>query len=274
MADNYKVSFLFENGKQGWSESYYTVASTDAGALSLAQTLKTYRTPMLAFPAKLTAIRLTNLTTPGPAGITPYFPTNGGYSSGSDLPGTAWRSIQYAADTARQTSIYLRGIPDDVYKSAGVASSDYAIFLAAFNSFRNYMVTPVGFWFIKGKPRKKTGTRIPILTWSISTHQSETELNFSAPSGLVTGDQVTIYNAIDFKPAPGVITVIGPGTLTTAIKVRLTTPVGFSYAGGAYLIKVTPIFKPITSISYGNVTTRATGRPFGVRRGKRPGRPK
>lgn len=274
MADKWKNTFIFENGDNGWSETYYSDAPNLASNQTLVDTLAALRIPLLAFPARIKSSRSTNLSTPPGKDIQKYPAQNGTYATQADLPWTAWLAQPNAAAEGRSTNIYMRGIPDAVFDRQGLSNStDYTNFVNRFKTFRQQLIQ--GPWYIRGRPRKKTGTRYAISTMAASTVQSRTTIAFGgALPPVAEGDYITIYGIPSLNPAPGQVVVREVNTVAVDISVGYTTPPNYVYPGGGFMIIATPQFAKITAVPYSDVTKRNIGRPSGAHRGRRKKNPR
>lgn len=272
-----KVQFLFSAGKNGWSETYYCQSSDLTTGFNAALALARKRWTLLASPAAIDYIRVSDAENPrrstitGIGGGTAYPMSYEAYATESDTP---WQAqlvslSNNAADLQRQ--LYVRGNADGVFDRGDPANADATLWTQKFTTQFKPEITS-GTWFIKKRQRNITGvTRFNIANISPNgTDATQTDLLFDTTAPTTQpGDFIVVYRIKGLRPAMGLVRVIGDGATNLTKRVFFTLPASFNYTGGAYAIQYVVSYEAIAYCNWQRTTERKTGRPFGVTRGRR-----
>lgn len=275
---NVKLILFFRNGVQGWSETIYLSTADLNAAFSTALIYASKRSLLLALPANIDAIRVSDAEASrasrlvGVGSGTPFPMPASGYTSQSDQTDVAAQIGIFDQANAVQRAMMLRGLPDNVYDQAAPGNPDQSLFFTRLAAFLQE-IAPLGGGPYRIAERIRLGQggterfiENVVVDW---THN---ETNFTLDTPLIdvpNGHLLNVYNMRGFQPTPG------------TVKLKRTESAGLNaivlwvpnkptiYQGGAQIVVTVETFKPITSASFIRIANRKTGRPFGVPRGRR-----
>lgn len=265
----YRLTFFFEKGKYGWTETLYTNAATLDVAMTNAQVLYPKRRDLNAADAKLTAIRASDDLIRGDS---LFFPVPEGQQSNKD-GGPA--QINQAPDgleiRLQSTSLIrrvliLRGLDDDCQR--GGIFSPNANWNTYFPVWRAAMTS--GVFCLKSLKRPGSGSIIATMTNDyVLGRISFTTVN--TIDTINTGDLVYIGGGKGVPGLRGYWRVVKTGASAFYINSRVNT------------LGMTPVWyvrladydlSAITTVQAGRLGTRKTGRPSFGPRGRRSARPR
>jgi hypothetical protein len=264
----FKVIFFFSFPKAGWSETYYTFAGNLEEANSEAGTLQGERLKVLAAPYRMDAYRISEENNPRNS-ILVEVGLSGQYNkiARGDVPWQAQLLRLVSVGSEAKRPLYLRGIPDAVFDEADPQNVDAIDWKAKVkNTLAKQLV--LGPWHIKARTRPTGLNKVPITNWEFTPLEHESLVTTAAPTGLNTDDKIQVYKLRGFTPAPGICRVVSANPAAVSFRVRLHTPADFTYEGGAYYVKYSPIYPEVRFVYFGPVIHRDTGRPFGLQRGR------
>lgn len=253
-----RLTYFFELGDAGWSESIHTTLST--ASVAALQTLVTnytaVRLPLLIGEAQLTHVRISDDEVFRDIAFFPTgLPAPGGFSGPAAGPWDALLIRMIASSTLRR-SLFLRGLPQTVMD--GRHQSFRPAFQSAVNAYLAFLspANPVG---IAGK----------------SANPQIAILSAVAATGVVTLTGVMLGASIgSVVQLTGVPTSLAPTRYYRVINVAgpVLTLAGWSplvtLVNQGFLRLTTKTVVQVTSSSAGLITERKVGRPFGQLRGR------
>lgn len=262
---NFKVNYLFEGMlNTGWDETVYTVAADYTTAKNRALALADNRGELTGVGISLVDVRVSDdaiigdSMTSGPVVLNPEIKTEG-----ADVSWTA-AQMRCVSGTLYRRTWMLRGIPDYLFSSAADVIGAQTDWRKAFNRFANKLIS-LGF-SIKAKARGGDQPQFAIKSVE-QLGVAGYKVNTFLPHGLVQGDKVFIYNMKEAPSLKGERTV-ALSTGATSFEVDTTPNPVFTYKQKAYVRKIVYIYPAITGATYIRIARRATGRPFGLFRGR------
>jgi hypothetical protein len=289
MAGPFKCIAFFELTAQytpqisyGWSETYYSPLGQAPLAENAFKRLLAVRKTLMAFPAAITAYRITDTTQ-----IRASYLVNFGalgivnstqYISAADNAPSCPMMRLYGGDPNYfNRGLFLRGQPDGAYNDATQVGADTLAWQQAYSNFGAYLqgsASPNDVWQMKDRTRPvfppDGGANVePILTWTANPtngYLSQVTVGTILPEGTM---YALTYRVKGLPTSPGLVQIVsGAGTLT--MQVKYLTPGGYLYPGGGFITPYQASFNNIAQFSaYPRWTRRATGRPSDQPRGRR-----
>lgn len=263
------VQIFFEQGRTGWSETYYTNGDFegDAPFAGLRAGIAFGRGRLLSEGVVLSAIRISDLNNrkkvavfQGPGGSPFSFPTIP-TTADPDMPFTSVL-VRYnmAAGGIRRT--FMRGLQDGLTHSKDGKITD-ATWLANFNAWVNYQVANgfIGFVRSTGQGPK------PITDFTIVSGKYHI---FADTSILPSDQKIRISGFVSDPPINGVWRAHSPDTgeiILTESNTTRTNPPRFN-PGGVYRT-LRSESSAIVSGEQVRFTSHRVGRPFGLLRSRR-----
>jgi hypothetical protein len=272
-----KVTFVFNDGRQGWSETWYLGAIVDLGtAAARAATLGVARRELLARGVSLEYIRTSDEAVLGDSLVSiTRAAVAGGTVAGGLAPDTPYNAILVRAQAGAlyRRQVWLRGIPDDwirrnatdppFYQAPGqqVALASFLLELTKAPAFAIRAIA------------KEAGVTVPRRVNGVTFNGATGRYVLDVGAhGFANNDQVRVRAA---KPASaaalnGVFGLTG----VTGTTVEITPSpadggiVGY-LAGSASIAKRVIAYYPINFGVAVRYAKRATGRAFFVPRGRR-----
>jgi hypothetical protein len=280
---NGKIVFFLSQGKNGWSESYYTNDTTLDSLQHSAQALYMARFRLLAEPATIDYVRLADAGSLRVSTLTPaqtggvFNAVRPSYVSDCEVVGRTAEMTIYTV-SGHQRKIYLRGAPDDAFNLVQPTNFDAQLFLSYYGEFgqlvSNMATLGTGIWQMREKPRAifppNVGANvIAIVTWISTTPSTNTVMGL-ATAPITPTPFGTVYKAKGLPFSPGLVQVVAVGVNPAVLTIRYRTPADYVYPDGAFYLPYAPVFENISSFSSApSWSVRRTGRPFGVSRGRR-----
>lgn len=279
----YKMSLLINSNQGlacGWSETYYTSFTSISGATTKAQGLMGARRAILCKDFSIVAVRLTGdilappartqiLNQPGglPGLLTPL----------EDYPNTAIL-FQLRGASSRALSKDLRGWPDDFVEA--IVTNAVRLSPAgrtALDTFIAYLVSNSIGWRVNGRfgDPGVAGFRSTGVTTGLG---ASTSIAGTVPPAWATAHPTIVVNGFRSPISQLNGTYTGAGYTVSGGAVVLFKGVSSDYlapygtGGGVTVSEQTPAFIDPTSGTYVRTSSRKTGRPFGLLRGRRPNR--
>jgi hypothetical protein len=263
-----KVTFFFEQGKWGWSETLYNSATQTSVALTSARALVGPRRNLLAKESQLTAIRA-SLDDPQRDSLFYSVPNADGFGlqglGNSDIPNTCLVMRMEATDQHRR-SYPLRGIPDEMVTNGGVWKPD-APYIAAINAYRAALINTT--WGIAGN----TGLAPTLLIVDSVQDFLNGRVGFTTnvDHNFNDNDLVYIGGRSPLKGFNGHWRVLKSVTDTKVFYIRTRTQ-ATPFWVGLTVRKIQKAFVAFTNLIPERTSHRVTGRPFGAPRGKQSAR--
>jgi len=264
---NARTTFFFEDGKYGWSESYFSQPASVQAARAAALLIAPKRIALLGTGPVFAAIRVSDADIERDSLITlaADIPTGKDRrEEASDVPYSSWL-CQLSNGTRYKRPLYLRGCPDiditDPEDAAahGVFKKAWAAYVAALIA-GGYMLRVL----LRGtdNPSKKiTDVFGDAAGFKVTT----------AAHGLVNNDVVRISGVKGSTVPKGKYTVRKVDD-DNFVALHLPAPGAVGYTGGGEWTKQIIGFKPVTEGIIVRQTRRATGRPFDSPHGRRKAR--
>lgn len=277
----YKVTYFFNSGVCGWSESYCNDAPNDQAALVAADSLAKIRMVLCGSDIDMPYIRVSNMdirgdailgpgkgytTEVGKAGLTyirPAYPT-----LKADV---AWTAVQFkfSKDDIVVGRTYARGMPDDFFTSDRVFVPRLN-WINAFTKFSQDIANPANGWCVYRKPKSTPTNTFKIKT---ATAVAGADLTITVPAGFTTAAPAPVRISglkSDLGTLNGTFNMIAHVGNTLTIEKVFNDPVPTFVAGSGKIQSATPA--PLSSLAVDwmrNATTRKAGRPFGAPVGRR-----
>jgi len=138
----FQVTFVFNQERMGWSETWYLDQSNYDLALVSATNTATRRSMLLGAGPKLEYIRVSDVLVPGDSKVTKVGVDTVTQTDTADTP---WNAIycRFNAGPLYRRQVWLRGIPDDWIRLINGAPNQNispAAMNSAFNTFKNYII--------------------------------------------------------------------------------------------------------------------------------------
>lgn len=269
-----KVNFLFSQGKQGWSETYYTTAGDLATGYAQAFTLAQARALLMSEPCQLDFIRVSDRATlrasqianVGPDGAN-LIDSNPNYHSDAGEAQDCMLLTLYATSANKQRPLYIHGYPDDALDTIDPNNPDAQLFFQKLNDYRTALKN--GQWFILNKPAFDPANGELITGLAPGQNPKTTTINTGTALGVNADDYVEVYKVTGLRPRIGTQRVLSVTNNGLDITVGYTLPSGFTYGGGAYVLQSAESLNVIEDSNIRGFTSHKVGRPFGVSRGRR-----
>jgi len=271
----WKTIFEFSHPQGGWSETYWNNYDSDAtAAYNSALVLAQERMWLSATPTVMNYLRLSDATTSRNASITrvnltcPF-----DYTSDSDVGYNSAMVRLYAGASGYNRTVYVRGIPDDVYDLDSTGNTDENNWKNHFEAHYKQALIPGGSgqkWFVRSRNRETSNPKKTIVVIAPNTLNGRLEFDYlPSDTGPAVGDYVVLYGVKGVQPAPGLVKVVGVDTVLKRVVVDYVLPRNYTFQGSPmwrnYLVKYTLI----DYASVAKITHRIIGRPFGLSRGRR-----
>jgi len=265
----YKVTFLFNQNRLGWSETYYINLSSLPAVLTATIALEKARSPMLGTGSVLEAARISDVDKPRQCSLYPAdeLPLN------EEFTDTAWNGILVelcAGNNEYHRSLILRGVPD-VWIVYNPTTGQMAVTNTATKAFGNFLVQLKKGWQMRVVSKDDADVN----------KRDVTQIN-SALNGMVDvtipGTTAKAGEKIRFTDFAGpdkkklnktfeVLKVVGD-----VVEIRLVaaslTDITENGGGKAWHHKI--VYRPITDGATFRPAKKSTGRAFFVPRGRRP----
>lgn len=140
----YQVTYFFNLSKWGWTETYYADGTGPDAVMVRAKALIATRTALMARPARIEAIRVSDVNILNDSLV--FFQAIGGdgavgQPTTPDVPWTSWLTKATSLN-GRNRNIYLRGVPDSTVEFDQNANFNNAPanFRQAFNNWVNVLL--------------------------------------------------------------------------------------------------------------------------------------
>lgn len=261
-----KVTFFFECGKYGWSETIYSSSSTVDGAKALALLLMPKRTAILTSPCTMIGIRCSNDDPPLDSLFHVPSPADGAgrlWPGQSDIPNTCL-DLRMESGALHRRAYQLRGIPDDMVKAGGELDID-PTYRGVLTQWRNMLTNTLWGMRIRNAP----GSAVDILTMINENDGRSVLVTTALPHGLVFNDLVYISGRSNVKGFNGTWRVRVTGA--TTFQILSSRPTGNLFFN-LKVRKLTYTFAAFTEAIIERASHRITGRPFGAPVGRRRAR--
>jgi hypothetical protein len=253
-----RITFFYEQGENGWSESLHSTATDTPTLIALALGYSNQRMAFSSPETVMTHIRISDdqvfrdaILDPVPLPRTGQFKPN----NGAEAPWVAF-DLRLQANPQVTRSLFVRGFP------AGQIDGNLPSFTPAFNTLyaRYVQYIAQNAFGIKNKDRSQV--KQPIYTVSLAG-----VVNMSVPVAfLANGDTVQILGVPRSVVPKRFYTVIN---LVDQSNFQLRGYAGPALTHQGYFRRIAYTILPINFTATDFVTKRGVGRPFGVQRGRR-----
>jgi len=265
----YASTMIFNQGKHGWSETWYQTVSTHAQALGALINLSTKRSLLLGTNAGIEYLRVSDVSVPFDAEVT---------VTGTDVIvqptfcDTPWNAIycRVNAGPKYRRQVWLRGIPDVwILFNANNISPLNPILEQVFRNFRQSLISN-GFQL---RVIDKEGfAGVPLDVTAMAVAGDYISYNVPGVAGVKVGEMVRIAKTTgpDRKKLNGrrKIRAIAGTVLTLDVKADDIADLGANIPGEFWYQKIA--YKNVESGSVIRPAKRDTGRAFFVSAGRRP----
>lgn len=264
-------TMIFNQGRYGWTESWYRDSSDYFTALQALTNLATRRTSLLGSGARIEVAKVSDVEAVGDSKDSTIGLDGMIQQLGADTP---WNAI-YARINAGglyRRQMWLRGIPDAwIALTAGNPNVNPldGILSSAFNTFKNYLVSQA--WLLRVILKTGAGaTETTVTAFSINGDGKMVFNVAGVPGG--PGDTFRIKYAVGPNPklVNGVYTI--QSNLAGVITTTTTAPDGLvpgDYNGMKHRPRIIS-YESITDGVIKRCGKRSTGRAFFVQAGRRP----
>lgn len=260
-----RCTLFFEQGKYGWTESYWTNAAslTDPAMQARGLQLAQKRIKVSGAHTTLPYMRYSveGVFRDAFFNVLPSNGLVGTINKISDAPSTALLCTQKTADNSKSRNIYLRGIWDDVVHNGGeyVPAPDFS---AAFDDYRTRLIADAWGWLgVASKDVGNAATVVQNLNGTVTV--TTVENMFDAPhprngrvsiSGMQGSTQLNGQQRVRITAA---------NSFTTRDRIAI-----FDYLTGGTITEVTLGFQQISQVNLSRVVRRKAGRPSFVSAGR------
>lgn len=276
----FKVSYIFNRGRLGWSESWHIQENDSKSAIEFAKENVPYRKKLLGSYAHLEGIRVSDVAVVGDArtytGPELFEDTENKVNDVTDPP---WSSILCRAraqdNNARQ--VWIRGVPDNVIKFDQVnerwiwQDTDYQ---KLFKAWASHCTRNPAF-LIRGTERNTGATAAIAVRDFICTQANQVIITTAADHSFQVGHQVRLlhFRARLLRVGRGpyyVLSTNGNREFTVLVPGADIFPL-FSPKNARVTRHIIGYF-PITELTMERAAKKSTGRAFFVSPGRRPAR--
>ena len=193
-----KCTLFFDQGRNGWTESYFLDGGLLSYAMASAQTkaLAVLRAKMCGEETTIIGSRVSDITKKGD-GWPDSFEIKGRQDCESDSPDVTAVALMRNVVGDRHKIIFMRGIPDEVVRFGGDYDFTACGFLDAFNSFAAELFSSVRNWGWLGRPDAGI-MKAAVTNYSIAAApQNTVTITFATP--LFTPDVVGTKQTVFFS---------------------------------------------------------------------------
>lgn len=270
MAINAKVTYIFNFGRNGWSETWYQATSDNLDqVMILARQVATKRAALLAKGASLEAIRVSDEQVSGDS-ILETTPNKLATTEASTKdPDTAWNCWLGRATSGSlyRRSVWFRGAPDEwiIWDPTTLKFAPVPTFAKAVADFEAILVKNV--FAIKALGKELAFSPITKISKIEEGVGGKYKITATA-HGFVNTDSVRVYGVKgdNISDVNGVWEVFNATADT--FEIPLNVSVGFLYKGGGKVRVRKYKYPQIDFLEYVRAAKRDTGRAFFVTRGR------
>lgn len=277
---NYKATFIFNQGRAGWSEvMYFTKNDIDAALVSAAN-VADKRAGLMSTETVLEAVRVSDEGITGDS-LIKFVNLNGPIANKSDegpgdVSAVGWLA-RLGAGALYRRAYWLRGLPDTYvkYTSDRKPIIDGNL-LSGFNAWKASVIANGGAMRVISKLDSDRHTRLVNYVISDTIDATLTRVGTQTAHPFVAGDTVyvarvkmipTVIYPIPF-PVNGLHRVLATET-TLSMQLNLRWRAGWVYQSGGTVYKVVYTYPTIDTFNLERPGKRNTGRAFFVPAGRR-----
>lgn len=273
----YQVTHVFNSFRRGWSETWYTEASTHAAALGKGTNLAGYRIPLLGKGNILEMVRASDVAIRGDSQV--YFLSNNQATSEetADNPANAILTRIESGPLYRRPFL-LRGLPDDWIiidiTHGGILDLDGTGLFDAFSTFKARLISEGFLLRVISKDVGDVGERA---VTAVAAGDPGTTLLTVDGTGIEQGDTVHLVqfasgSVEDARLYNGVWRVLARTATTVTIPLDQADVLVPGVLTLGKLHRRIVKYVPIDAGQIIRAATRQTGRAFFVSAGRRPRR--
>lgn len=281
----YRLSFLFQQGVQGWSENWY-YSSTDtpqdlATRLGVSSWLGPY-TALKGDSVSILAMRVSDVADARSNFLyqldSNVRALNGGQYGPGDMAGASLLADLYTGQAARRPFLY-RGLAESLtnYDPDGFAQFS-AQFRTAWAAWIGWLTNASGLQIRSLVPpgNPPANPNVPVLILGTdSNNPSRTLISTLPPQGFTwpSAGRLVFHklNRRIFPAFSGTIPYVTISSTVLAVPIPWASPAPSLYPGNATCRVATFSYGNVSRGIYRDFRTRKVGRPFGPARGRRPG---
>lgn len=271
----WKTTFIFNEGKSGWSETWYktgaSLSTTINNILTDALVLKGLRTPLLGQGCVLEAIRISDVAIRGDSKLWSAFltaPTD--QTQSADAAGFSMLCRVEAGSLYRRQQ-WLRGIRDDWLVRDIVTGQPIAppALTTAYTAFRLQLIND--HWQLRCIDKEAPNLIVSPITGFIADG-TNTKVLAAGFAGVQVGDEVRVRGIVgpDAKALNKVWKVLAADAAGVTIGLPFASLIAPALDLLGKLQTRVVVYKDITDAEMLRLATRQTGRAFFVPRGRRP----
>jgi len=257
------IFFALPNRQQGWSESVYSALSPASANATIESNLS-LRLALLASDCACIGFRSSVLGPPKDSLLREFSPGKFGKS----LDGVAQNAetcLNYRGYTATRNRLFtFRGIPDtwiaDGVRTPVGVNGRYLV-----EAWLHYLIT-ASFGLTTPDPANAI-THNAVITTGATAGVDATVANPVLGALVNYGDKVRI-RGVKGNPIYNAVWKVSPNVPNTSFTLLGSRKYYISYAGDSTSQKISLTADPLTNWVFANCSTRNTGRPFGVPRGR------
>ncbi len=269
---HYKITTFFEQGKQGWSESWYIESTAQAVANGRAQTLSAKRQNMLAEGVNIIGIKVSDVDVFGDSralqGLDADAPDNANEQK-QDVIGVGAQYLCEAGNQYRSVRVF-RGMPDsyavwdDSKERMWLTAKAQKLFEGFFKEIKTLDLR------LKAKLAPPQVATVKVQDLSLNA-QGNYQITTAAPHTLLTGEDVHFRGKTvgSYPKLRGEHTIFRIDDTSFEVRVEDVNAIP-KYLGGVTYTKVEYGYVEYDDFVLKGVSKRDTGRPFGLSRGRSP----
>lgn len=267
----WRATFFLEQGKQGWTESWYKDGDKPANAMAQAEALSILRVRILQRGALLNKIRISVPGAPRDAEFKAYSDASstgqyGAAVNSEDREAQVSINVRLFAGDATWRTWMVRGVPADAIDNIAGKSTVQPIYEAILRNFVTQVAA--GSWALRKSGYGASNRVLSIVQLSGKLQTVTTVDNLAA--GIVAGAVVNLRGGTGVSNINGNWRVRAVLGLTSfSVWPKITRQYGDLDAGSLDVRLVTQTYPSITAGTPIGVTTRRTGRPSYLPRGRR-----
>jgi len=262
----------------GWSESYYREGVSQVTAEAKAKELMSYRRGALCEQFDIAGVRVTKITAGEPnlsAVLPPPDPKKGVFTGPADYPNTA--ALYRMLGGIHSNSRDHRGFPDAFFEAPSATGKMVLTGggQSALTTWINHLVANAWGWLRYPGPGDPAPENFSVVNLTADAGTGYIKANGTVPAGWLTTARPLLLSGFQGELGStlnGLWSTKSSSSNTGYVLLKATAPTGVLSAyppGTAKVSRPDFIFQPFTSGSYIRVSSRKTGRPFDLLRGRR-----
>lgn len=276
----WKCTFLFNLPKAGWSESWYIEKSQIREAVTPCKNLAAIRTGGMGNFGLIEAVRISSVDPPQ-ISVIEVLNYKAGLTGSTDFADTPWQGIQVKMTDPNekyQRTQLFRGVPDWwIARRTGDGQFDLQA-SPSILAWKNSIVTSLrsnGFLFRARSGEGAAGLTFPASNFTANGVGARITFDTAGPPAVgafVTFKDVKDGNGVtQLKGSHKVRSVAGQTVTLETVVPSAANPA--SWTAGTHRLKLTEYF-PVHFGQLQRPSSRDTGRPFFLRRGRQPAKAK